>query len=115
MVWMGAKSVVVCQKARNLTEALPQSHPMVGIVCLGKPMLALFGPEFASGHNALRLLAMGQFVHAATCPVGYLMSLTGYQDTTAKILGYKGTCESAVTGTAYAVFRSTWFGAACPP
>ena len=62
---------------------------MVGIVCLGKPMLALFGPEFASGHNALRLLTMGQFVHAATGPVGYLMSLTGYQDTTAKILGIR--------------------------
>lgn len=44
-----------------------------------RPILGLFGPEFRAGASALRLLALGQFVNAATGSVGYLLQMTGRQ------------------------------------
>jgi O-antigen/teichoic acid export membrane protein len=57
------------------------------LFCFGESLLGLFGPEFVTGLSALKLLAIGQLVNAATGPVGYLMSLTGHQNTSARILG----------------------------
>lgn len=42
-------------------------------------LLSLFGAEFSSGTTVLLILAVGQFVNAATGSVGILMSMTGRQ------------------------------------
>ncbi|MGR5144721.1 oligosaccharide flippase family protein [Photobacterium sp. DNB23_23_1] len=40
-------------------------------------LMSLFGPEFVSGANILRILAIGQFVNLITGSVGYLLQMTG--------------------------------------
>lgn len=42
-------------------------------------VLHLFGQDFADGATALMILAAGQFVNAATGPVGYLLVMTGHE------------------------------------
>jgi O-antigen/teichoic acid export membrane protein len=43
------------------------------------PILGIFGREFREGAAALRLLALGQFVNAASGSVGCLLQMTGRQ------------------------------------
>jgi O-antigen/teichoic acid export membrane protein len=44
-------------------------------------ILGVFGPEFVAGSAALALLALGQFVAAATGSVGFLLIMTGHERT----------------------------------
>ncbi len=41
-------------------------------------ILSLFGPEFEAGAQVLIILTIGQFVNAATGPVGYLLNMSGH-------------------------------------
>jgi O-antigen/teichoic acid export membrane protein len=41
-------------------------------------ILSLFGPQFEAGAQALIILSIGQFVNAATGPVGYLLNMSGF-------------------------------------
>ena len=41
-------------------------------------ILSLFGPQFEAGAQALVILSVGQFVNAATGPVGYLLNMSGF-------------------------------------
>lgn len=41
-------------------------------------ILLLFGPQFSSGAQVLIILCIGQFVNAATGPVGYLLNMSGF-------------------------------------
>jgi O-antigen/teichoic acid export membrane protein len=41
-------------------------------------ILSLFGPQFEAGAQALIILSVGQFVNAATGPVGYLLNMSGF-------------------------------------
>lgn len=59
----------------------------VGVVVFGRQLLGLFGPEFAAAYVPLVILAAGQMVNALAGPVGFLMTMTGRQDTAARILG----------------------------
>jgi O-antigen/teichoic acid export membrane protein len=43
-----------------------------------EPILSLFGPQFEAGAQALIILSIGQFVNAATGPVGYLLNMSGF-------------------------------------
>jgi O-antigen/teichoic acid export membrane protein len=53
----------------------------VGVMAvLGKPLLALFGPDFVEGHYALIILTIAQVVRAAIGPVGEILSVTGHQN-----------------------------------
>jgi len=40
-------------------------------------ILSLFGPQFEAGAQVLIILTIGQFVNAATGPVGYLLNMSG--------------------------------------
>ena len=40
-------------------------------------ILSLFGPQFEAGASVLVVLTLGQFVNAATGPVGYLLNMSG--------------------------------------
>jgi O-antigen/teichoic acid export membrane protein len=65
--------------------------PSLGLTVLllvfGEPVLAFFGPDFTVARPSLQILALGHLVAAATGPVGYLLNLTGFQDSSARILG----------------------------
>ncbi len=41
-------------------------------------ILSVFGPQFEAGAQVLIILSIGQFVNAATGPVGYLLNMSGY-------------------------------------
>ena len=41
-------------------------------------VLAMFGPQFEAGAMVLIILTLGQFVNAATGPVGYLLNMSGF-------------------------------------
>jgi O-antigen/teichoic acid export membrane protein len=51
----------------------------VPVAILAKPLLALFGHDFAAGVPALRILLVGQIVAAAAGSQQYLMTMTGYE------------------------------------
>jgi len=59
----------------------------LGLILFGGPILKLFGSDFAAGRWPLALLSLGQLANASAGPVGYLMSLTGYQDLSARVYG----------------------------
>lgn len=41
-------------------------------------ILSMFGPQFEAGAQVLIILSLGQFVNAATGPVGYLLNMSGF-------------------------------------
>jgi len=52
-----------------------------------EPLLGLFGPEYRTAQIVLTVLIAGQLVNAFSGPVGFLLSMTGYQRGSAIILG----------------------------
>jgi O-antigen/teichoic acid export membrane protein len=50
------------------------------IVALASPLLGFFGSGFTDAEGALRILVIGQVIHASTGPVQYLLTMTGHQD-----------------------------------
>jgi len=58
-----------------------------GLALLAPYVLGLFGPHFVTARGALLVLLLGQLVNAACGSVGYLLSMTGHQDDTAKVYG----------------------------
>jgi O-antigen/teichoic acid export membrane protein len=47
-------------------------------IAFPEQILSLFGPQFEAGAQALIILSIGQFVNAATGPVGYLLNMSGF-------------------------------------
>ena len=47
------------------------------IIIFSRPILSIFGVEFAVGSSALMILALGQLVDAAVGSVGYMLMMTG--------------------------------------
>ena len=45
----------------------------------GKYLLAIFGTEFEAGYTVLVILALGQFINAASGSVGNVLNMVGYQ------------------------------------
>jgi O-antigen/teichoic acid export membrane protein len=41
-------------------------------------ILSVFGPQFEAGAQVLIILTIGQFVNAATGPVGYLLNMSAF-------------------------------------
>jgi O-antigen/teichoic acid export membrane protein len=50
-------------------------------------LLGVFGPEFTHGGSLLQVLAFGQFVNAATGPVGFALLMTGRERVFAWTMG----------------------------
>ncbi len=57
------------------------------LTAFGRQVLAWFGTEYVGGYGALVVLCAGQVVSAGAGPVGYLLSLTGHERTTARVYG----------------------------
>ncbi|WP_200240030.1 lipopolysaccharide biosynthesis protein [Thiohalocapsa halophila] len=53
--------------------------PLAVMLLVPGPLLSLFGPEFPDAADALRILAVGQFINVATGSVGFLLSMTGHE------------------------------------
>jgi len=54
--------------------------PVIAVLFFGADwIMRIFGPEFPEGANLLRILAIGQFVNAATGSVGYLLMMSGHE------------------------------------
>jgi len=47
-------------------------------ILVPEQILSLFGPQFEAGASVLIVLTLGQFVNAATGPVGYLLNMSGF-------------------------------------
>ena len=58
------------------------------LAILAKPVLSMFGSEFAVASRPLVILLVGQIVSAAAGSVGWLMLLTGHQDRAAWVYGW---------------------------
>jgi O-antigen/teichoic acid export membrane protein len=58
-----------------------------GLAALAPFVLGLFGPHYQSARWALLILLVGQLVNAGCGAVGYLLSMTGHQDDTARVYG----------------------------
>ncbi len=83
----------------------------IGIATLAPFILDLFGPGFSMAHTALLVLLFGQLVNAACGPVGYLLSMTGYQDDTAKVYGITSVFNVVLCYLGARIYGLT--GAAC--
>jgi len=59
------------------------SLPTVGgVVALGYPLLAIFGPDYTAGYGVLAVLAIGLLARASVGQAGDLLVVLGYQKTT---------------------------------
>ncbi|HEY2631006.1 MAG TPA: oligosaccharide flippase family protein [Solirubrobacteraceae bacterium] len=83
----------------------------IGIAALAPFVLDLFGPGFSVAHTALLVLLLGQLINAACGPVGYLLSMTGYQNDTAKVYGITSALNVALCYAGARLYGLT--GAAC--
>lgn len=59
----------------------------IALGALREPLLGLFGPEYVSAKLVLLILVVGQLINAIAGPVGFLLSMTGNQQGSARILG----------------------------
>lgn len=70
---------VALSSSRMMTIA---AFPVLVIMWLFAPLImGLFGSEFSSAGNVLRILAFGQFINVITGSVGYLLQMTGNEVT----------------------------------
>ncbi len=54
--------------------------PIVGFMLIfPEGLMMLFGEQYKSGANLLRILAVGQFINVMTGSVGYLLSMSGHE------------------------------------
>ena len=68
--------------------------PLLGVyVLFPQQVLSIFGPQFVAGAPVLLVLTLGQFVNAATGPVGYLLNMSGLH----RIQGHIGVAGAVMT------------------
>ncbi|MEO0985183.1 MAG: polysaccharide biosynthesis C-terminal domain-containing protein [Cyanobacteria bacterium J06639_14] len=58
----------------------------MGLIYFAQPVLQLFGPEFIAAKGSLIVLILGQLVNVGAGSVGYLMTMTGYQNQSALVM-----------------------------
>ncbi|MBA7516579.1 hypothetical protein ES705_08627 [subsurface metagenome] len=58
----------------------------IGIVIFGRKVLGIFGAEFLKGFYPLLVLTAGHFINSAFGPVGFMLTMTGYQNFLAFVL-----------------------------
>ncbi|TYP95630.1 Membrane protein involved in the export of O-antigen and teichoic acid [Fodinibius salinus] len=53
---------------------------VIVLILFGEFILSFFGSEFVVGYQPLLILLVGQFINSVTGPVGYLLSMSEYQN-----------------------------------
>ena len=56
------------------------------LLAFGRFFLGLFGPEFSAGYTALGVLSFAQLINAVTGPSGFLLTMTGHENSYSRIL-----------------------------
>lgn len=75
----GDKEAVARLAVRSTLLTTVSSVPLLLLfLVFPGPILSLFGPQFEAGALVLIVLTLGQFVNAATGPVGYLLNMSGF-------------------------------------
>ncbi|MEM9265359.1 MAG: flippase [Cyanobacteria bacterium P01_F01_bin.13] len=59
----------------------------VVLIGFAGPVLQLFGPEFVAAKGVLFILILGQLVNVGAGSVGYLLTMTGHQNQSARVMG----------------------------
>lgn len=59
---------------------------VAGLLLLGRPILELFGPQFATGYPVLAILVLASLFRAITGPLAELLAVSGNQDVAAVAL-----------------------------
>lgn len=63
------------------------SLPLIlAVIILGNWVLQVFGQEYQVGYTALILLALGQLINVCSGPVGFLLTMTGNEKASIRIL-----------------------------
>lgn len=76
---VGDKEGVARLAVRSTLLTTVSSVPLLLMfVVFPEQILSLFGPQFEAGAQVLIILSIGQFVNAATGPVGYLLNMSGF-------------------------------------
>lgn len=58
-------------------------------ICFGNPLLGLlFGLEYVGGYKAMVILCLGQLINASFGPVGNILNMTGYANSSLVALGF---------------------------
>ncbi|HET9716930.1 MAG TPA: lipopolysaccharide biosynthesis protein [Pseudolabrys sp.] len=65
----------------------PSLIACAGILVLGKPLLALFGPEFETGYGVMFILAIGMMARAAVGPAERLLNMVVERKECASVYG----------------------------
>ncbi|RZM82990.1 flippase [Leptolyngbya iicbica LK] len=77
----------------------------IAIVYFSHPILQLFGAEFVAAQGALIVLMLGQLVNVGAGSVGYLMTMTTYQNQAAGVMA-----ASALVNVILNLVGIHWFG-----
>lgn len=88
---------------RNATIASGVGAFPIFLACMiaATPILNVFGQEYVNGAGLLRILAVGQFINAASGAVGYGLIMSGSERTYAKIVAVSAVAN--IMGNAVAV------------
>jgi O-antigen/teichoic acid export membrane protein len=66
------------------------------LIGAGQPVLSVFGEEFMAGYAPMLILVGGQIFNCSTGSVGHLLTMTGYQNQAAAILGVAAAANIAL-------------------
>ncbi|MEM6715661.1 MAG: flippase [Cyanobacteria bacterium P01_C01_bin.147] len=70
----------------------------IAIVLFSRPILQLFGTEFIAAQGALVALMLGQLVNVGAGSVGYLMTMTTYQNQAARVMAVSALVNVILNG-----------------
>lgn len=76
-------------------------------IAFGKPILAIFGPDFPSGYEAMVVLVLGHTASVLAGPVGFLAIMTGHQNWAASILGATALANIALNAALIPIYGMT--------
>jgi len=87
--------------ARTLADAVrwtfwPSLAAALVILALGRPLLALFGPQFVAAYPVMFILIVGFLVRAAMGPAEYLLNMLGEQRRCARALAIAAAVDIAL-------------------
>ena len=88
---------------------------IVALFVVPEWFLSAFGAEYLEGGSVLRILAMGQFVNAATGSVGFALLMTGHESAFVRIVALSTMLNIAghvMFTTSFGIIGAAWVTAA---
>jgi O-antigen/teichoic acid export membrane protein len=88
---------------------------IVALLAVPEWFLSAFGAEYLEGGSVLRILALGQFVNAATGSVGFALLMTGHESAFVRVVAFSTMLNVAghlVVTTSFGIMGAAWVTAA---